>query len=61
MTYLLAIEQIYTATVHVAAWLLSKIRVSLVFLDPIKDCISLRSAILKAVYLKALQYSKLHH
>ena len=40
--------------IRVSARLLAKIRVSQVFLDPIKNRVSLRSALFKAVYLEAL-------
>jgi hypothetical protein len=41
---------------RVSARLLAKNRVSQVFWDPIKNRVSSRSALLKAVYLKALLY-----
>ena len=41
---------------RVSARLLAKIRVSQVFWDPIKNRVSPRSALLKAVYLEALLY-----
>ena len=40
---------------------LAKFRVSQVFLDPIKNCVSPRSALLEAVYLEALLYLHLEY
>ena len=41
---------------RVSSRLLTKIRVSQVFWEPIKNRVSPRSALLKAVYLEALLY-----
>ena len=41
---------------RVSSRLLAKIRVPKVFWEPIKNCASPRSTLLKAVYLKALLY-----
>ena len=43
---------------HVSSRLLAQIRVSQVFWEPIKNRASPRSALLEAVYLKALLYTK---
>ena len=44
---------------RVSSRLLAKIRVSQVFWEPIKNRVSPRSALLEAVYLKALLYLNL--
>ena len=43
---------------RVSSRLLAKFRVSQVFWEPIKDRVSPRSVLLKAVYLEALLYTK---